>query len=882
MMRNLFFLLFFLSVVGYADTFTVPDYFCDDNATVTFSCSAFISCNGGSHVQSASIVFVKSSGETETGIINGTVSGDTRYFTFNISSYVSISCTSFCRNCGGSHGGSISYSYTPCEKKECAIHGNYCGLHDNSGLDHTKCNVCVAEGGYGLNDSSGSCDAETCPVHNKLFCKTHKLPEVHYYGTKKHSNGVTHIQCFQNENDLNSFLVETMCEYCEEFKCDLCRPDYHKGCNVCYNVADYAKGTKDCVKATCSEHNAVYCSARSHENKRSHWEGTLDHGNGVSHKKCFSTDADRLKFETPDYCEYCEEFKCDICRPDYHVLCGLCVGVKKDQGWGKGKAGCVESVCPVHKERYCSGHNYPEHWVGTLTHAGVNGGTITHTDCLENEAKRDDFQTGNICDYCGEIDCKICNAFDHSKCNRCINEGGAGLLDCTKATCSIHNKEYCATHNPTHWVETLNCGFAKHTRCFKTQDEVLEFLKVENCEYCGKIKCPICGGHDKCQDCINGNPCTPTICPHCKETYCIKHHAHKTLSWTCDGPDCTPGVPGKGGKSHTLCLKKQSDIDNESSIWATIRAKCSKCGLINCHVCGHNEQATPDKECPELEDCQPVKCTVCDKIGCMVHDPHFALEITCEGSGGKDSKPAVHESCFKTELLRDQERKKYSNLPRCAVCGVLKCPTCGHKCACPNTKLCDVRPCNQTKADGTICRNSYCIVHNDKCPECGYINHDVPASFCPNTSSCVLVKCEVKKLDGTVCGEQYCKVHQKHSHRININNDGEEEEIVSTVTLKEVEENDFSLDTEKYPALAELKRKLLPDFSFLTSGSSTDIQFSSSDVGFGDFRVDLVVNPSDSYFSPLFDRFSGYCRLASQFFMALCFVILVITALRQW
>ena len=668
MFRNICFLLILCSFSVYADTFTVPDYFCSKNSRVTFSGSAYGSCpSAPTHdpAYSISYVIVKSSGETETGILDGTISGNTRSFTFDFSSYVSISCSSFCRGCGGSHGTVSFSSYIPCEKKECPVHGNYCGLHDDSGLDHTKCNVCIAEGGYGLNDSSGSCDAETCPVHNKLFCKTHKLPEEHYYGTKKHSNDVTHINCFQNENDLNSFLVETMCEYCGDFKCDICRPDYHKGCNVCYNVADYAKGTKDCIKATCSEHNAVYCTARSHENKRSHWEGILDHGNGVSHKKCFESDKERLKFETPDYCEYCEEFKCDICRPDYHSLCGICVGIKKDQGWGKGKAGCVESVCPFHKERYCSGHNYPEHWVGTLTHAGVNGGTITHTDCLENESKRDDFQTNNICDYCGEIDCKICNAFDHSKCNHCINEGGAGLLDCTKTVCSVHNKEYCATHNPSHWVETLNCGFAKHTRCFKTQDEALEFLKTENCEYCGKIKCSICGGHDKCQDCVNGNPCTPTICPHCKETYCIKHHAHKTLSWTCDGPDCTPGVPGKGGKLHTLCLKKQSDIDNESSVWAEIRAKCSKCSLIVCHICGHNEQSVPDKECPELDDCQPVRCTVCDKIGCMVHDPHFALEVTCEGAGGKNSKPVAHESCFKTELLRDQERKKSS--PMCSL-----------------------------------------------------------------------------------------------------------------------------------------------------------------------------------------------------------------------
>ena len=297
MFRNICFLLILCSFSVYADTFTVPDYFCSKNSRVTFSGSAYGSCPSASTYNPAysiSYVIVKSSGETQTGISDGTISGNTRSVTFDFSSYVSISCSSFCRECGGSHGTVSFSSYIPCEKKECPVHGNYCGLHDDSGLDHTKCNVCIAEGGYGLNDSSGSCDAETCPVHNKLFCKTHKLPEEHNYGTKKHSNDVTHINCFQNENDLNLFLVETMCEYCGDFKCDICRPDYHKGCNVCYNVADYAKGTKDCIKATCSEHNAVYCTARSHENKRSHWEGILDHGNGVSHKKCFESDKERL------------------------------------------------------------------------------------------------------------------------------------------------------------------------------------------------------------------------------------------------------------------------------------------------------------------------------------------------------------------------------------------------------------------------------------------------------------------------------------------------------------------------------------------------------------------------------------------------------------
>lgn len=638
----------------------------------------------------------------------------------------------------------------------------------------------------------------------------------------------------------------------------------HELCNVCIGEGGYGK--EDCIQARCEYHGAIFCKNHGVQ----HISAILSHGNGTSHTKCVSTEAEKVEFETPEYCDWCEEFICSICRPDYHKKCGKCFNED-----GTGKPGCIEATCSVHKVKFCSNESHnPKHWVGTLTHQGVNDKTTTHTQCFESMRARDDFQSGNLCDYCGEVDCPVCHYFDHSKCNKCINEGGSGLLDCTKTICEVHQKEFCSAHSPNHWYVVLDCGFAKHKRCFSTKEESEAFMKVELCDFCSKIKCPVCLGHDKCKECVEGEPCTPVKCPYCDSEYCRLHHYHKTVNWSCDGEYCT--TEGQKGKSHYLCASK---ADEYSRIGNLVKTKCGICRKLICPVCEHKKKEEPEKECPEKENCVPVQCAVCNTTGCEVHNPHFPFELECGGIGGKNSVPVKHRLCFKSQSDWDRMYRKFKSASKCTNCGVFKCPECGHSCACPNTTYCDVSPCNKIKPDGTYCRASYCHFHGS-CPECGTYDHDVGVKKCPNLDTCKLVICNKKKVDGSACGEKYCSVHRKHTHSVTIGPDGEKKENVLTVPVKDVEETERSFDGSKYGVLKALKDKLLPDFSFLKkSGASGAEVLTFHNVGLeGVYTTDIVLDISDPQLNPL----RTFTKNLSRFSFALLFAWLVILALRQW
>jgi len=86
------------------------------------------------------------------------------------------------------------------------------------------------------------------------------------------------------------------------------------------------------------------------------------------------------------------------------------------------------------------------------------------------------------------------------------------------------------------------------------------------------------------------------------------------------------------------------------------------------------------------------------------------------------------------------------------------------------------------------------------------------------------------------------------------------------------------LDAEKYPALSELKRKLLPDFSFLKNRvSGTEVL--TFNLGLeGVFSTDVVLDFSDERL----DYLRIFCFNLSRLAFALFFAWLIILALRQW